>query len=145
MHPEADRLRTDPVGSEALDSPIPVAACPGCGSHRFELEQGGTIRCGTCRTPIQRHRWSGPAEPSLILGPEWVRGGEFRSFAEWADKAPSWLKPYRGGRSLCFDARGRLCQWGVDMHRARDEGAFPVTYFVREPPGAGALTEVVHG
>lgn len=66
----------------------------------------------------------------------------FDSFDQWVAYASSWLtchidynntehgddKGWRGNHftALCFDSLGRRCRIGSDMHRARDEGAFPV-------------------
>lgn len=66
----------------------------------------------------------------------------FDSFDQWVAYASSWLtchidynntehgekKGWRGNHftALCFDSLGRRCRIGADMHRARDEGAFPV-------------------
>lgn len=66
----------------------------------------------------------------------------FDSFDQWVAYASSWLtchvdynntehgdtKGWRGNHftALCFDSLGRCCRVGADMHRARDEGAFPV-------------------
>lgn len=52
--------------------------------------------------------------------------GEFTSFQEWVNKAQSWLRGIKG--VVCVDAHGRQCKIGRDMQRARDEGAFPVSY-----------------
>lgn len=52
--------------------------------------------------------------------------GEFRSFSEWVDKATLWIG---GMNTLCVDAKGRACRCGGDFMRARDEGAFPVSYW----------------
>lgn len=48
---------------------------------------------------------------------------EFSSFQQWIDKAKSWLY---GLDAKLFDSKGRQCNNGVDMMRARDENAFPV-------------------
>lgn len=56
----------------------------------------------------------------------WVKGGEFQSFEEWVNKAPSRIG---GMGARCYDTKGRRCFIGADMHRARDEGAFPVSYW----------------
>jgi hypothetical protein len=64
------------------------------------------------------------------LGPEWEKGGEFRSFQEWVNKADSWTRPYRG-KTFMHDAKGRICFQGSDFQRARDEDAFPVMYWFR--------------
>jgi|GEM_PF-2936026 hypothetical protein len=50
--------------------------------------------------------------------------GEFRSYEEWARLGP--LPPFRS--AVFTDARGRRCVTHKDFLRAREEGAFPVTY-----------------
>lgn len=66
----------------------------------------------------------------------------FDNFDQWVSRASSWLTchmsynntehgdkaGWRGNHftALCFDSLGRRCRIGSDMHRARDEGAFPV-------------------
>jgi hypothetical protein len=52
---------------------------------------------------------------------------QFDSFHQWVNKASSWLTR-REGKAICFDARGRQCAIGSDFHRARDDGAFPITW-----------------
>ena len=54
---------------------------------------------------------------------------QFDSFEQWCSKASSWLTR-RGSddRAICFDAKGRRCRIGGDFMRARDEGAFPVSW-----------------
>ena len=51
--------------------------------------------------------------------------GQFTSFTEWVNKAKSWIG---GTGAVCKDAKGRVLLNGGDFQRARDEGAFPVTY-----------------
>ena len=55
------------------------------------------------------------------------RMGEFSSFEEWVNKAQSWIG---GTGAQCFDGKMRRCLIGADMQRARDEGAFPVSYWL---------------
>lgn len=57
--------------------------------------------------------------------------GAFRTYSEWVNKASSWISGYR--MVACFDQKGRLCAQGSDFTLARDEGAFPVVYFVAGP------------
>lgn len=61
---------------------------------------------------------------------EWQLGGEFRSFTQWVNKGSGWIVGYHKGRVLCMDRLGRPCTIGQDFMRARDEKAFPVSYFV---------------
>lgn len=60
--------------------------------------------------------------------------GEFSSFTTWVHKATSWIG---GENALCVDAKNRICRCGGDMMRARDEGAFPVRFYL----GAGGETK----
>lgn len=53
--------------------------------------------------------------------------GQFNSFIEWVNKAPSWIG---GTGAKCFDALDRPCRIGADMMRARDENAFPVRWYL---------------
>ena len=73
-------------------------------------------------------------ETGVTLGPEWEREGEFSSFQQWVNKASSWLKSYYTNGVVCVDAKGRYCFMGEDFMRARDENAFPVSYWIRKPP-----------
>lgn len=65
-------------------------------------------------------------EPTSAIPLGAPQDGEFRSFSEWVDKATSWIG---GMNALCVDAKGRACRCGGDFMRARDEGAFPVSYW----------------
>jgi hypothetical protein len=58
---------------------------------------------------------------------------QFDSFEQWVNKASSWLTrhPLYDGktfRATCVDAKGRWCFGGKEFMRARDEGAFPITW-----------------
>lgn len=61
--------------------------------------------------------------------------GQFTSFIQWVNKARSWIG---GTGAVCTDTKGRRLLCGADFQRARDEGAFPVTYTYdpakRKPP-----------
>lgn len=61
-------------------------------------------------------------------------GGSFATFDTWVNKARSWIG---GTGAKCFDAKLRPCSIGADFMRARDEGAFPVTFWGpwRHPKG----------
>ena len=57
----------------------------------------------------------------------------FDSFAQWVNKASSWLTRHPEYtpdslffRALCLDSLGRPCSCGRDFMRARDEGTFPI-------------------
>lgn len=63
--------------------------------------------------------------------------GEFSTFQTWVNKATSWIG---GTNPLCADTKGRVCRNGGDMMRARDEGAFPVRFWL----GEGPLTPIQH-
>lgn len=76
----------------------------------------------------------------------WVLGGEFSSFNDWVNHASSYLGPRCGVKrttaTLCVDAKGRPCNIGFDFHRARDENAFPVRYYLRSLPKAVMFAEI---
>lgn len=66
---------------------------------------------------------------------------QFETFQTWVNKASSWLTrrgPHQ--RVICLDAKNRVCRIGMDMHRARDEGAFPVRWLWPEDVAALATT-----
>jgi len=56
---------------------------------------------------------------------------EFRSFAQWCDKASSWFRNHgvRGEQCICVDARGRICRVGAQFMRAHAENAFPIKVY----------------
>lgn len=60
------------------------------------------------------------------LPPEGESDGEFSSFAQWVNKASSWIG-WTGAK--CFDALDRPCRIGKDFMKARDENAFPVRWY----------------
>ncbi|HXC90546.1 MAG TPA: hypothetical protein VNV18_10325 [Stellaceae bacterium] len=51
--------------------------------------------------------------------------GQFGSYEEWARLGP--LPPFRS--AVFVDALGRRCLTHRDFVRAREDGAFPVSYF----------------
>lgn len=58
---------------------------------------------------------------------------QFDNFQQWVNKASSWLTRHRdyhpeNFRATCADSKGRLCRNGGDFMRARDEGAFPISW-----------------
>jgi len=61
--------------------------------------------------------------------------GSFETFSTWVNKAQSWIG---GIGAICVDAKGRACRIGADFHRARDEDAFPVTWYVSPPEASTA-------
>ena len=67
------------------------------------------------------------------------KAGEFASFVEWVNKAKSWIG---GTGAECYDAKMRRCLVGKDFMRARDEGTFPVSYWLRAKDKGGALEEI---
>jgi hypothetical protein len=76
--------------------------------------------------------WHSPS-PLPGFEPEWL--GQFDSFDDWVNHASRALTDLAGnyGESIsavCFDAKGRRCNIGGDFMRARDEGTFPIRYFV---------------
>jgi hypothetical protein len=62
-----------------------------------------------------------------VPAPEWA--GEFKSFADWVNRAQRALASPSHLPAICVDAKGRRCTIGKDFMLARDEGAFPVRYF----------------
>jgi hypothetical protein len=50
--------------------------------------------------------------------------GEFHSYEDWVRLGPT--PPYRS--AVFIDAYGRRCVTEQDFVRARDEGAFPLSY-----------------
>ncbi len=60
--------------------------------------------------------------------------GAFTNFSEWVNKATAWIG---GTNALCVDTKGRVCRNGGDMMRAREEAAFPVSFWY----GEGGQTE----
>lgn len=67
-----------------------------------------------------------PFASGLVLVPKWA--GEFKSFAEWVNRA-SRVLTVRREPPICVDSKGRRCYIGKDFMLARDEGVFPVRYF----------------
>lgn len=63
--------------------------------------------------------------------PKRQHDGEFNTFETWVCKATSWIG---GTNPLCADAKDRICRNGGDMMRARDEGAFPVRFWLGDGP-----------
>lgn len=60
--------------------------------------------------------------------------GQFDTFDDCVNHAQRALTGETGSQgeplsAMCIDAKGRRCNCGADMMRARDEGAFPVRYF----------------
>jgi hypothetical protein len=78
--------------------------------------------------------WQNPT-PLDGFTPEWL--GQFDTFDDWvnhASRALTNLTLENGmGNSvaaICVDTKGRRCSCGHEFMRARDEGAFPIRYFV---------------
>lgn len=61
------------------------------------------------------------------LSPAWA--GEFKSFADWCNRAQDALKSPSHRPAVCIDAKGRRCAIGKDFMLAQDDDAFPVRYF----------------
>lgn len=59
--------------------------------------------------------------------PEGEPDGQFSSFMEWVNKASSWIG-YTGAK--CYDKQGRRCHNGADFQRAKEERAFPVSWYL---------------
>lgn len=66
--------------------------------------------------------------------PEGEADGEFRSHLDWIQHAASYIG-WTGAK--CYDAKNRRCDTGAAFALARDEGAFPVRWYLPErfPPG----------
>jgi hypothetical protein len=65
--------------------------------------------------------------------------GQFDTFNDWVNHAERALTGYRGSvgeevKPICIDDRGRRCHVGKDFARARDEGTFPIRYFIDMQP-----------
>lgn len=58
---------------------------------------------------------------------------KFQSFSGWVNHAYiAWKEiGVRSEDTICLDAKGRICRIGRDMAIARDEGAFPVTVYLK--------------
>lgn len=94
--------------------------------------QGRTEVSGVMRS----RPWQDPT-PLVEFTPLWL--GQFDTFDKWVNHATRALTGYEGscGESLspiCIDAFGRRCNIGKDFMRARDEGAFPIRYFIEFTP-----------
>jgi hypothetical protein len=86
--------------------------------------------------------WRNPT-PLVGFQPEWL--GQFDTFDDWVNHASHALTGSEGSvgeklGAICVDTKGRRCNVGKDFMRARDEGAFPIRYFVTgsvelSPPG----------
>lgn len=125
--------RTDPVEAvRATFCPLHVraeqeatAACD------LLFDVGGDTEPAFCADRIRRALAALPpapnADPALPPLHDVPPTGEFRTFATWVNKAKSWIG---GLHAVCFDAKGRHCAWGAHFMRARDEGTFPVRYWV---------------
>lgn len=64
------------------------------------------------------------------LGPAVI---QFQSFSSWVNRAQhAWQAiGVRSDDTICLDAKGRMCRMGRDFMIARDEGAFPVTVYLK--------------
>lgn len=76
--------------------------------------------------------WHNPT-PLVGFQPNWI--GQFDTFDDWVNHASRALTGFTGSvgeeiKAICVDSFGRRCHVGKDFMRARDEGAFPVRYFV---------------
>jgi len=61
--------------------------------------------------------------------------GQFDTFQDWINHARRALTGYENSMGypvspVCIDALGRRCSIGNEFERARDEGTFPIRYFV---------------
>lgn len=76
--------------------------------------------------------WQNPT-PLDGFVPEWL--GQFDTFDDWVSHASRAIGDLEGNYSekisaVCVDAKGRRCNIGGDFMRARDDGSFPIRYFV---------------
>ncbi|UZE47935.1 hypothetical protein ONR75_24165 [Rhodopseudomonas sp. P2A-2r] len=78
--------------------------------------------------------WQNPT-PLVGFVPEWL--GQFDTFDDWVNHASRALTGLRledginwDVNAFCVDTKGRRCTCGKEFMRARDEGAFPVRYFI---------------
>lgn len=65
--------------------------------------------------------------------PEGEADGKFDTHIRWINSAASWIG-WTG--ASCYDEKDRILRRGADFARARDEGAFPVRWYLpdRYPP-----------
>lgn len=65
--------------------------------------------------------------------------GQFDTFDEWVNHATRALTGFEGSvgeepKPICIDNLGRRCNVGKNFMRARDEGTFPIRYFIGMRP-----------
>lgn len=65
--------------------------------------------------------------------------GQFDTHQDWVSHASRALTGFTDSngwelKAICIDDRGRRCANGGDFARARDEGTFPVRYFIEMEP-----------
>lgn len=67
---------------------------------------------------------------------------EFSSFTRWVNKAQGWFAAYglTGRDVICLDTKGRICTIGADFMRARDDDAYPVTVYYKNPDASAPDT-----
>ncbi|MBH5389141.1 hypothetical protein [Bradyrhizobium diversitatis] len=78
--------------------------------------------------------WRNPT-PLEGFTPEWL--GQFDTFEDWVNHASRALTELtlEGGigntvAAICVDTKGRRCSCGHEFMRARDDGSFPIRYFI---------------
>lgn len=92
--------------------------------------------------------WYEPSPaPHLMMKCE----GQFDTHEDWINHASRALTGFKDSngfemKAICVDNLGRRCHNGGDFARARDEGAFPVRYFVEmevvNPPPVTQMTGI---
>lgn len=93
----------------------------------------GSRRCGC----VSRERGVGAgcrcfeANMDIQLGPELFR---FETFKEWVDKGRSWYATcgVREHDWVTVDSAGRICRYGAQFMRTRDQGTFPIVVYARD-------------
>lgn len=93
--------------------------------------------------------WQNPT-PLVGFVPEWL--GQFDTFEDWVNHASRALADLtledgvgNTVATFCVDAKGRRCTCGHEFARARDEGAFPIRYFITGTVSAPALSRPERG
>lgn len=69
---------------------------------------------------------------TVILGEKLF---EFASKQDWINKGPRIWRVHQAtdGRAISIDAKGRICQCGMEFERAQKDGAYPVSVYRVQP------------
>lgn len=56
---------------------------------------------------------------------------QFSSYENWISKAQNWFKQSRATSSstICVDAKGRICEYGMHFQRAKIDDAYPIKVY----------------